>query len=191
MVNAELTKVNSDKCRTYKIHSNKCRIYKSPFGQMQNLQKSIRTNAEFTKVHSDKCRTYKSPLGQMQNLQKSIRTNAELTKVHSDKCKIRTNDNSQFGQMQLPHAKQGVHTFRIHGVVYHCIGQLLPKDNEAPKYAEIYIHDGTADAEVENHLHHLENASLPELRLLQLMMHEVNPYVSFFKQCIEVMRMRA
>ena len=40
MVNAELTKINSDKCRTYK----------SPFGQMQNLQKSIRTNAELTKI---------------------------------------------------------------------------------------------------------------------------------------------
>ena len=88
----------------------------------------------------------------------------------------------------LANAKQGVYTFRIHGVVYHCIGQLLPKDNEAPKYAQIYIHDGTADAEVENRLHHLEDASLPELRLLQLMMHEVNPYVSFFRQGIEVMR---
>ena len=64
---------------------------------MQNLQKSIRTNAELTKVHSDKCRIYKSPFGQMQNLQKSIRTNAELTKVHSDKCRTYK---SPFGQMQ-------------------------------------------------------------------------------------------
>ena len=99
----------------------------SPFGQMLNLQKSIRTNAELTIVNSDKCRTYKSPFGQMQNLQKciqtnaeltkSIRTNAELTKVHSDKCrtykihsdKCRTykihsdkcrTDKSPFGQMQ-------------------------------------------------------------------------------------------
>ena len=39
--------------------------YKKRFGQMQNLQKFIRTNAEITKVHSDKCRTYKSPFGQM------------------------------------------------------------------------------------------------------------------------------
>ena len=75
----------------------------------------------------------------------------------------------------LANAKQGVYTFRIHGVVYHCIGQLLPKDNEAPKYAQIYIHDGTADAEVENRLHHLEDASLPESRLLQLMMHGLAP----------------
>ena len=84
----------------------------------------------------------------------------------------------------LVNAKQGVYTFRIHGVVYHSIGQLLPKDNEAPKYAQIYIHDGTADAEVENRLQHLEDVSLLELRLLLLMMHEVNPYVSFFRQGI-------
>ena len=70
-----------------KVHLDKCRIYKSPFGQMQNLQKSIRTNAELTKVHSDKCRIYK----------KSIWTNAELTKVHSDKCRTYK---SPFGQMQ-------------------------------------------------------------------------------------------
>ena len=39
----------------------------------------------------------------------------------------------------LANAKQGVYTFRIHGVVYHCIGQLLPKDNEAPEHAQIYM----------------------------------------------------
>ncbi len=88
----------------------------------------------------------------------------------------------------LTNAKQGVYTFRIHGVVYYSIEQLLPKDNEAPKYAQIYIHDGTADAEVENRLQHLDNASLPKLGLLQRMMHEINPYVSFFRQGIEVMR---
>ena len=70
MVNAELTKINSDKCRTYKSHSDKCRTYKSPFGQMQNLQKSIRTNAELTKISKK--------FGQMQNLQKLVR--------NSDKC---------------------------------------------------------------------------------------------------------
>ena len=61
---------------------------------MQNLQKSIRTNAELIKVHSDKCRTYKIPFGQMQNLQKSIRTNAELTKI-----------SKKFGQMHAPRVK--------------------------------------------------------------------------------------
>ena len=79
------------KCRTYTVHSDKCRTYKSPFGQVQNLQKPIRTSAELTKAHSDKCRTYKSPFEQVQNLQKSIRTNAELIKI-----------SKKFGQMHAP-----------------------------------------------------------------------------------------
>ena len=41
---------------------------------------------------------------------------------------------------------------------------------------------------MENRLHHLEDGFHPESRLLQLMMHEVNPYVSFFRQGIEVIR---
>ena len=53
----------------------------------------------------------------------------------------------------LANAKRGVYTFRIHGVVFHSIGQLLPKDNDASKYEQIYTHDGTANAEVENRLH--------------------------------------
>ena len=48
----------------------------------------------------------------------------------------------------LANAMHGVNRFGIHGVLYHCFGQLLPKGNEAPKYVQIYIHDGTADAEV-------------------------------------------
>ena len=74
--NAELTKVHSDKCRTYK----------SRFGQMQNLQK----------FHSDKCRTYKSPFGQMQNLQKFFRTNAEITKIDSNKRQLNDSEKRSF-----------------------------------------------------------------------------------------------
>ena len=88
--------------------------------------------------------------------------------------------------MSFANAKQGV-TFCIHGVMYHSIGQLLAKDNEAPKYAQIYFHVGIADVAVENRMHHLEDASLPELRLLQMMKQEINPYVTFFRQGIEVM----
>ena len=57
---AELTKVHSDKCITYK----------SPFGQMHNLQKSIRTNAEFTKIHSDKRQLEISDKRQLNNSDK-------------------------------------------------------------------------------------------------------------------------
>ena len=43
----------------------------------------------------------------------------------------------------------------------------------------VYIHDGTAEGEIENRLRHLGEAALPELRGLTLM-HEVNPYVQYF-----------
>ena len=70
------------------MHTSVGQMHTSKFGQMQNLPKSIGTNAELTKIHSDKCRTYKNPFGQMRNLQKSIQTNAEHTKIHSDKRQL-------------------------------------------------------------------------------------------------------
>ena len=90
---------------------------------MQNLQKSIRTNAELTKFHSDKCRTYKNPSGQMQNLQNSIQTNAEITKVHSDKRQLENSDKRQLNnsdKCSFPPSKYYV--FRW----IHKIGKTLP-----------------------------------------------------------------
>ena len=39
-------------------------------------------------------------------------------------------------------------TFRIQGVVHNYIESLIPNRNEAPAFAQIYIHDGTPEAEV-------------------------------------------
>ena len=50
----------------------------------------------------------------------------------------------------------------------------MPRQGEAPSFAQIYIHDGTPEAELENRQRHLGEASLPELRGLQLMLHEYN-----------------
>ena len=47
-------------------------------------------------------------------------------------------------------ARCGVYTFRIHGVVHHCIGQLTPRAGEVASFAQIYIHDGTPEGELEN-----------------------------------------
>ena len=89
---------------------------------------------------------------------------------------------------ELANARRGVYTFRIQGVVHHYIGQLTPREGEVPSFAQIYIHDGTAEGEIENRLRHLGEASLPELRGLQALMHEVNPYVQYFRHGIELMR---
>ena len=89
---------------------------------------------------------------------------------------------------ELANARHGVYTFRIHGVVHHYIGQLRPREGEAPSCAQIYIHDGTAEGELESRSRHLGEASFPELRGLQVMLHEVNPYVTFFKQGVDLMK---
>ena len=60
---ADLTKINSDMCRTYKIR----------FGHVQNLHNSIRTCAELTKINSDMCRTYKIGQKSPQNSDKCVR----------------------------------------------------------------------------------------------------------------------
>ena len=91
---------------------------------------------------------------------------------------------------QLANARRGVYTFRIQGVVHHYIGSLVPNCDEAPVFAQIYIHDGTPEAEVENRQRHLGEAKLPELRALQQMLHEVNPYVSHFKHAVDRMRVQ-
>ena len=62
-----------------------------------------------------------------------------------------------------------------------------PNRDEATAFSQIYIHDGTPEAEVENRQRHLGEAKLPELRALQ-MLHEVNPYVSHFKHAVDRMR---
>ena len=87
---------------------------------------------------------------------------------------------------ELANAKEGVYTFRIHGMVHHSIGQLLPREGQPRAFAQIYIHNGTLQAELEYRQQHLEARSLPELRGLQDMMHNHNPFVSFFKHGIEV-----
>ena len=84
---------------------------------------------------------------------------------------------------QFANAKRGVYTFRIHGTVHHYIGQLMPREGQGPTFAQIYIHDGTPETEAE-----YREASLPELPCLQAMLHDVNPYVSFSRQGIDVMR---
>ena len=89
---------------------------------------------------------------------------------------------------ELANARSEVYTFRIHGVVHHYIGQLTRREGEAPSFAQIYIHDGTAERELENRQRNLGEAGLPEPRGLQDMLHEVNPYVFYFRQGNETMK---
>ena len=70
-----------------------------------------------------------------------------------------------------------MYTFCVQGVVHHFIGSLVPNSDETPAFVQIYIYDGTPEAEVENRQRYLGETKLPELRALQQMLHDVNPYV--------------
>ena len=61
---------------------------------------------------------------------------------------------------ELANAKKGVYTFRIHGMVHHSIGQLLPREGQPRAFAQIYIYDGTPEAELEYRQQHLGERSL-------------------------------
>ena len=90
---------------------------------------------------------------------------------------------------ELANARRGVYTFRIHGVVYHLIGGLAPRDGKPPAFAQINIHDGTPENELENRQLHLGQACHSEqLLALQMILHEVNPYVKYFKHAMNLMR---
>ena len=98
-------------------------------------------------------------------------------------CSLGANINKE-----LANARGGVYTFCVQGVVHHFIGSLVPNSDEAPAFVQIYIHDGTPEAEVANRQRHLGEAKLPRLKVLQQMLHEVNPYVSYFKHAVDQMK---
>ena len=62
------------------------------------------------------------------------------------------------------------------------------RSGKAAAFAQIYIHDGIPEAELENRQYYLGQACLPELLALQNILHEVNPYVSHFKHATDLMR---
>ena len=64
----------------------------------------------------------------------------------------------------------------------------MRREVQVPSFVQIYIHDGTPEAEAKYRQQALGEASLPELPCLQEMLHDINLYVSFFKLGIEVMR---
>jgi hypothetical protein len=84
---------------------------------------------------------------------------------------------------QIPGA--GPYTFRVHGVLYHRIGSLLPQQGEQPRYAQLYIYDPHDDAARHqmNRLRIDRNADQdPQLMLdLHDLMVEHNPWVQVYR----------
>lgn len=83
----------------------------------------------------------------------------------------------------------GAYAYRIHGTVYHLMSNSLtpnPNENQQPKFAQIYIFD--SENELQNRMNVAANSNVSEATMLSLqqMMHEVNPFVRYFKTMAEV-----
>ena len=78
-------------------------------------------------------------------------------------------------------------TTRLQGKMYHTLGSLAPPaPGQRPKFASIYFFD--SDHEVEHRQAHMSRTPLQPgiLATLQSLLREINPYLSSFKQAIEV-----
>ena len=78
---------------------------------------------------------------------------------------------------------QGRYSFKIQGSVYHRIGSLLPNDQCAPKFAQIYFYD--TDHELENRMNLFPSLDKDTLNELQIMMHEHNKFYKQFKSLLD------
>jgi len=75
----------------------------------------------------------------------------------------------------------GAYCFRIHGLLYHRIGSLLPEPGSAAKFAQIYIYDRRRDVELNTRYSYNTRLNRDILAMLQDIMHSLpNPYVSLF-----------
>lgn len=80
----------------------------------------------------------------------------------------------------------GPYVFRVNGQIHHRIGCLLPKPNEIPKFAELYIFD--TKNEIENRIHALNKEEMGSTDInpyiveqLKKMFDEYNPLVKTFR----------
>ena len=81
----------------------------------------------------------------------------------------------------------GPYSFRISGQLYHWISALLPIPNQAPSFAQLYIHDPNQQ------LHYREGNNNNELSwsvmtIIQGVLHLTHPYVELYKQVYQILR---
>ena len=78
---------------------------------------------------------------------------------------------------------------KFQGRVYHSLGAVHPEKGQKKKWAQMYIHDGTAEQEAQERMDmQLDSHQMDKNTLLQLqsMLHEENPYIKDFKTMGEI-----
>ncbi|KAI7863480.1 hypothetical protein BDF14DRAFT_1733906, partial [Spinellus fusiger] len=71
------------------------------------------------------------------------------------------------------------YAFRTHGSLYHSIGSLLPEEDAQPNFSQIDVFDTVNEMNTRHIV--FNSVKLKTLERLQGLMHEINPYVLYFK----------
>lgn len=88
---------------------------------------------------------------------------------------------------KITNSKFGAYNFRICGTIHHNIGSLIPKKDESPRFAQIYIYDNNIQTELRTKLFpDIINKTI--LNELQKILFEINPFVKTFVQVGERMK---
>ena len=82
----------------------------------------------------------------------------------------------------------GPYVFKVQGCLCHKAGSLIPREGQAPVYAQLYIYD--AQDALNFHMNHAENAFLDctTMQTLQDMLYCHHPGIGLYKQAIELTR---
>ena len=80
------------------------------------------------------------------------------------------------------HEHSGWSTFRMQGGFYHYLGNLLPDPGHRQKFAQMYTMQASQD---ETNVRQQQAPQLDQgiIRMIQTVMHQVNPYAQGFKNC--------
>mmetsp|Transcript_13935 Transcript_13935/g.25807 ORF Transcript_13935/g.25807 Transcript_13935/m.25807 type:complete len:491 (-) Transcript_13935:4232-5704(-) len=81
----------------------------------------------------------------------------------------------------LANMREGVYSYRVHGELYHLMGSLLPQDDNAPTFSQIYMYD--PDFQVERRQQLMGPTVDPDiLRTITDLLHQHNPFVRLYQQ---------
>ncbi|CAG8558034.1 16596_t:CDS:2, partial [Cetraspora pellucida] len=79
----------------------------------------------------------------------------------------------------LADGTNGVYIYQLQGALYHRIGSLLPNEDCAPKFSQIYIYDGSFEAELRHHHNVFPFLDHDILTNIQHDLHMHNPFAQF------------
>src|SRR5215471_7334378 len=80
---------------------------------------------------------------------------------------------------------RGPYVFRLHGVMYHLSGSLMPQPGNIPCYAQLYVHD--PQSALDHRMHRNPQCRRDTMELLQNLLRESHCYAPIYKQAYEIL----